>query len=222
MFDRIAPRYDWANRVLSFGVDRSWRRTAVRAAGIQAGHKVLDVATGTADLALALEAKTGTTGRVVGLDFSRNMLQEGARKVQALKRSVPLVEGDALHLPFPDDAFDSATIAFGIRNVDDPQAGVTEMARVVRGGGRVVILEFGQPNRLIAGPYRFYSRHLMPRIGAAITGDKAAYEYLPETAARFPSGDAFAKIMQDTGRFQSIKARSLTGGIAYLYVGMVE
>ncbi len=222
MFDRIAPKYDRANKVLSFGVDRSWRRAAVRTAAVHRGDRVLDVATGTADLALALAAKTGDEGAVVGLDFSRPMLLEGRRKVQGSNRSVALLEGDALRLPFPDDTFDVATIAFGIRNVDDPEQGVQEMARTVRPGGRVVILEFGQPRTLMAGPYRFYSRHVMPRLGAALTGDRAAYEYLPDTAARFPSGDRFVQIMERTNRFEDVAVRALTGGIAYLYTGTVR
>lgn len=220
MFTRIAPDYDRANSVLSFGVHRGWRRTAVKAANIQTGAHCLDVATGTADLAIALARKSADEGRVVGLDFSRGMLIEAKKKLERRSEAVRLVQGDALRLPFPDEVFDVATIAFGIRNVDDPGRGVDEMARVVKPGGRVVVLEFGQPNGVMSAPYRFYSKHVMPRVGGLLTGDREAYEYLPETASRFPSGDAFAKIMQETGRLADIDWRTLTGGIAYLYVGI--
>ncbi len=219
MFSRIAPDYDRANSVLSFGVHRSWRRAAVKAANIAQGGHCLDVATGTGDLAIALQRKTGNESRVVGLDFSRAMLLEGQRKIIDLDGRVTLIQGDALRLPFADERFDVATIAFGIRNVDDPRRGVEEMARVVKKGGRVVVLEFGQPTGFMSAPYRFYSKHVMPRVGALLTGDRDAYEYLPETAARFPSGDAFGEIMRETGRFREVQWRRLTGGIAYLYVG---
>lgn len=220
MFSRIAPDYDRANSVLSFGVHRSWRRAAVKAAKVPRGGHCLDVATGTGDLAIALQRKTGNEGSVAGLDFSRPMLVEGQRKLVDLNEPVTLIQGDALRLPFADQRFDVATIAFGIRNVDDPRRGVEEMARVVKDGGRVVVLEFGQPTGVMSAPYRFYSRHVMPRVGGLLTGDRDAYEYLPETAARFPSGDAFGKIMQETGRFSDVQWRTLTGGIAYLYVGV--
>jgi demethylmenaquinone methyltransferase / 2-methoxy-6-polyprenyl-1,4-benzoquinol methylase len=221
MFAAIAKDYDKANRILSFGVDKAWRRAAVRAARIRQGDACLDVATGTGDLALALARRTGAKGRVVGLDFCRPMLVEAQHKAEERGASLDLVWGDALNLPFANDAFDVATIAFGVRNVDDPARCVAEMARTVRPDGRVLVLEFGQPRGIMSAPYRIYSKHVMPRLGAAITGDRAAYEYLPETASRFPSGEAFAAIMRDTGAFRVVRARSMTGGIAWLYVGTV-
>ncbi|MGB0652430.1 MAG: bifunctional demethylmenaquinone methyltransferase/2-methoxy-6-polyprenyl-1,4-benzoquinol methylase UbiE [Thermoplasmatota archaeon] len=221
MFAGIAPKYDRANAILSLGVDSGWRRKAVKAAAIGPGSRVLDVATGTGDLAFAFKKRVGAEGTVVGSDFCQPMLDVAVEK--ATRRGVELAfeQGDAMALPYPDDGFDAASIAFGIRNVDEPAKAVAEMARVVRPGGRVVVLEFGQPKGPISWPYRIYSKHVMPRIGALVTGDRAAYEYLPETAAAFPCGDAFAQIMRDAADFTDIQVRPLTGGIAWLYTGTV-
>lgn len=221
MFSGLAADYDRANHVLSFGVDFWWRRQAVRESAAAAGDRVLDVACGTGDLAAAFHDQVGRPGRVVGVDFSRPMVHRARTKAQGASPAPSYVAGDALHLPFADHAFDIASIGFGIRNVDDPAACLVEMARVVRPDGVVVVLEFGQPDGLLARPYAWYSRHVLPRVGAWLTGDRGAYEYLQETAASFPCGDDFVRLMDGTGRFAHVEGRPLTGGIAYVYRGVV-
>ncbi len=221
MFSDIAPKYDRANDVLSFGVARGWRRKAVKRSGIGPGGRVLDVATGTGDLAFAFKHVVGDSGSVTGLDFSEGMLKVAEAKRDRRGLDVEFLQGDALDLPFDAGSFDVASIAFGIRNVDDPGRGVAQMARVVGSGGRVVVLEFGQPRGVLGVSYRWYSRYIMPRIGGLLTGNRAAYEYLPRTAAEFPAGDAFVALMRDAADFEQIEAWPLTGGVAWLYVGTV-
>lgn len=222
MFDDIAPKYDRTNTVLSLGLHRGWRRAAVRRARIQAGQKVLDIATGTGDLAFAFRRKGAD---VVALDFSEEMLRQARRK-QAGHRNAPespavrFLRGDAMALPFPDDHFDVASISFGIRNVDEPEHALAEMARVVRPGGRVVVLEFGKPNLLMRGPYKLYSK-IMPWIGTRLTGNREAYEYLPKTVANFPSGRPFVDLMHSAAEFSTVTARPMSGGVAWLYVAIV-
>jgi demethylmenaquinone methyltransferase / 2-methoxy-6-polyprenyl-1,4-benzoquinol methylase len=223
MFSSIAPRYDVTNVVLSLGVDRLWRRVAVRESGAEAGARILDCATGTGDLALALRRRVGPTGSVVGMDFCAAMLGPAREKARrAGLEDVRFEEGDALALRYPAASFDVATIAFGIRNVDDPVRCLKEMARVVRPGGRVVVLEFGQPTGLWGALYRLYSRRLMPSVGGLLTGNRAAYAYLPRTAAAFPAGERFLGLMDQAGAFSARRSVSLSGGIAFVYVGEVR
>jgi len=221
MFSAIAPRYDVANEVLSLGVHRRWRARAVKHSGAQPGHAVLDCATGTGDLAFAFKRAVGPAGRVVGTDFCQEMLAEAPRKAARMGLDVKFEVADALDLPYPDGLFDVASIAFGIRNVDDPVRCLRQMARVVRPGGRVVVLEFGQPGGLFGVLFRFYSRTVMPAVGALLTGQRAAYEYLPRTAAAFPAGDGFLSLMDEAGAFSARAAHPLTFGVAYAYVGTV-
>lgn len=221
MFSRIAPRYDLANQVLSLGTHRLWRRAAVRASGAKAGDAVLDCATGTGDLALAFKRAVGPTGRVLGTDFCADMLRTAPAKARAAGLEVQFEVADAMRLPYPARTFEVASVAFGIRNVDDPAVALGELARVVRPGGRVVVLEFGQPGGPFGALYRFYSRAVMPAVGGLLTGDRAAYEYLPKTAAAFPAGDRFLALMDQTGAFASRTARPVTFGTAWIYVGVV-
>jgi demethylmenaquinone methyltransferase / 2-methoxy-6-polyprenyl-1,4-benzoquinol methylase len=217
MFGTIAGRYDRANTVLSAGVHHLWRRTAVRWSGAKDGDAVLDCATGTGDLAIAFKNAVGS-GRVVGTDFTPEMIELARQK----SADVTFEVADVTALPFEDDTFDIASISFGIRNVGDPAKGIAEMARVVRPGGRVIVLEFGQPsNRVIGSMYDAYRRHFMPRLGGAVTGERGAYEYLESSAARFPCGDEFVALMGGAVRFASIDFRPLTFGVAYLYRGIV-
>jgi demethylmenaquinone methyltransferase/2-methoxy-6-polyprenyl-1,4-benzoquinol methylase len=221
MFATIAPKYDRANRVLSLGIDQSWRRKAVKASKAAQGSQVLDLATGTGDLAFRFEKKVRPAGQVTGTDFCEPMLVVARTKAAKRRSTTTFDVADAMDLPFPDSAFDIASIAFGIRNVDDPVKALREMRRVVRPGGRVVVLEFGQPTGLWGGMYRIYARRVMPLLGGWITGQRGAYEYLPRTAAAFPAGDRFLALMDQAGGWSSRTARPLTGGVAYLYVGVV-
>jgi demethylmenaquinone methyltransferase/2-methoxy-6-polyprenyl-1,4-benzoquinol methylase len=221
MFASIAPRYDAANEVLSLGAHRSWRRAAVRLARVRPGDRVLDCATGTGDLAIAMKRAAGPAGEVVGTDFCAPMLASAPAKAARAGVHVTFEVADALSLPYGDGSFDVASIAFGIRNVDDPVRCLREMARVVRPGGRVVVLEFGQPRGVFGAIFRAYSRVVMPAVGGLLTGNRAAYEYLPRTAAAFPAGDRFLALMDDARCFSSREAHPLWAGTAYVYVGTV-
>jgi demethylmenaquinone methyltransferase / 2-methoxy-6-polyprenyl-1,4-benzoquinol methylase len=220
MFASIAPKYDAANDLLSMGVHQSWRRAAVKAADLQPGQRVLDCATGTGDLALALARAVGDTGEVIATDFCAPMLKPAPAKAAKAGLRIQFSVADALALPFPEGHFDAATIAFGIRNVDDPVRCLREMARVVKPGGRVVVLEFGQPRGAFGALFKLYSRSVMPLVGGLVTGNRAAYEYLPRTAAAFPAGAQFLALMDDAQSFQSRTARSLTFGTAFVYRGV--
>jgi demethylmenaquinone methyltransferase/2-methoxy-6-polyprenyl-1,4-benzoquinol methylase len=222
MFASIARRYDKGNQVLSLGLHHAWRRATVKASGAKPGDKVLDCATGTGDLAFAFQRAVGRQGRVLGTDFCAEMLEIARVKAEQEGLPTQFEEADTLRLPYADGAFDVASIAFGIRNVDEPGLGVSEMARVVRPGGTVAVLEFGQPGGVLFGPfYRFYSAHVIPRIGGWLTGKRQAYEYLHRTSSEFPSGPAFVALMENTERFSSVRGHRLMGGIAHVYVGTV-
>lgn len=215
MFASIAKRYDRANDILSAGVHHRWRTRAVRWSGARDGDSVLDCATGTGDLAIAFKKAVGG-GRVVGTDFVPEMLEIARTKANDITFEV----ADVTKLPYAGAAFDISSIAFGIRNVSDPGRGIAELARVVKSGGRVMILEFGQPrNRAFGAFYNFYRRRILPHIGGAVTGRRQAYEYLESSAARFPCGEEFAQLMRASGSFRSVEWRPLTFGIAYLYKG---
>lgn len=222
MFSSIATRYDVTNEVLSLGIHRLWRRKAVRLSGAKPGDAVLDCATGTGDLALAFKRQVGEAGRVMGTDFCKEMLDSAPAKAEREGLRVEFQVADAMALPFADNSFDVASIAFGIRNVDDPVKCLSEMARVVRPGGRVVVLEFGQPTGFFGALFRFYSKIVMPRVGGLLTGNRAAYEYLPRTSAAFPAGDRFLALMEQSGGYKERVAHPLTFGTSYVYVGTVR
>jgi demethylmenaquinone methyltransferase / 2-methoxy-6-polyprenyl-1,4-benzoquinol methylase len=222
MFSAIAPRYDAANDALSFGLHRLWRKAAVRLSEASPGQSVLDCATGTGDLALAFKRAVGPGGKVIGTDFCAEMLQSAPAKARAAGLEIEFEVADALALPYPDRTFDIASIAFGIRNVDDPSACLAELARVVKPGGRVVVLEFGQPTGAFGALFRLYARWLMPLVGQLFTGHRAAYEYLPRTAAAFPSGARFVELMAATDRFETRTATPLMFGTAFVYAGKVR
>ena len=186
MFSDIAASYDRANSILSFGIHHLWRKATVAASGVRKGSSVLDCATGTGDLALAFKRTVGATGRVVGTDFNADMLSYAPGKAQRKGLDVEFEVADAMHLPYADATFDAASISFGIRNVDVPRVALADMARVVKPGGKVVVLEFGQPRGIMGMLYGAYSRYVIPFIGGLVTGNRQAYEYLPTTAAAFP------------------------------------
>ena len=220
MFDSIAPRYDLLNRILSGGIDQRWRRIVMKEILEVGPGRVLDVATGTADLAL-MAARMGVP-KVVGVDISNEMLEVGRRKVEKGKLSdrVDLQNGDAEKLPFSDRQFDAATVAFGVRNFEDLGEGLRQIHRVLRPGGKLVVLEFSRPKAFpIKQLYAFYGRFILPSIGKMISGDSGAYTYLPESIAVFPEGEAFLGWMKKAG-FEQRRARRLTFGIASMYVGV--
>jgi demethylmenaquinone methyltransferase/2-methoxy-6-polyprenyl-1,4-benzoquinol methylase len=220
MFASIAGRYDVANEVLSLGVHKGWRRAAVRISEAATGQRVLDCATGTGDLALEFKRAVGPAGEVIGTDFCAEMLRSAPDKAAKAGLDVRFAVADALSLPYADARFDIASIAFGIRNVDDPVACLREMARVVKPGGSVIVLEFGQPRGPFGALFRAYSRGVMPVLGGLLTGNRAAYEYLPRTAAAFPAGDRFLSLMNEAGVFRRCEAHPLTFATAYVYKGV--
>ncbi|MEZ5965308.1 MAG: ubiquinone/menaquinone biosynthesis methyltransferase [Planctomycetota bacterium] len=217
LFAAIARRYDLANDVLSGGTHRLWRRRLVRRVGIARGVSALDVCCGTGDLARAMR-RAGA--KVIGVDFCQEMVALAARK--AGPDTGAYAVGDALQLPFPDAAFDVATVAFGIRNVADPVVGLREMARVCRPGGRVVVLEFCRPRApVFASVYGLYFRRILPRLGALVSGDRqGAYRYLQETVDAFPERDAFLRLMRAAG-LENPRYEVLSLGIASIYQGEV-
>jgi demethylmenaquinone methyltransferase/2-methoxy-6-polyprenyl-1,4-benzoquinol methylase len=222
MFDAIAPRYDLLNHLLSAGIDKRWRTTAIRSLGLTGRETVIDVATGTADVALeARRAGAHGAARVLGVDFAGAMLALGLRKVAAAGESgaVRLVRGDAMRLPVPTSCADALTIAFGIRNVERPEIACREMARVLKPGGRLAILEFGVPRVPgVNALYLWYFRRVLPMIGKMISGHTGAYTYLPASVGTFPPPAEFMAVLRHAG-FVDVKAVPLTLGIVYLYVG---
>ena len=221
MFSRVAPNYDAINDATSLGLHRLWRRSVVRHSGVRPGDAVLDCATGTGDLAMAFKRAVGGTGTVTGTDFNQDMLALARKKVSAAGLDIKLEVADVMRLPYGNATFDVASISFGIRNVDDPAAGIAELGRVVKPGGRVMVLEFGQPTGLFGVCYRPYARFVIPAVAQLLGGHRPDYEYLPRTAAAFPAGDRFVALMRATGRFSSCAASPLVWGVAYVYVGTV-
>jgi demethylmenaquinone methyltransferase/2-methoxy-6-polyprenyl-1,4-benzoquinol methylase len=222
MFADIADDYDRINSILSFGVHNAWRKKTVLESNAKPGDKVLDCATGTGDLAIEFKKAVGHEGEVVGTDFCQEMIEHAPAKADKENLVVTFEVADAMDLPYEDDSFDIASIAFGIRNVDDPLVCLKEMARVIKPGGRVVVLEFGQPKGAVRIPYEIYSKHVMPAIGGFISGNREAYTYLPETSAKFPAGEKFIDLMKEADVFSDQRAVKLTGGISYIYVGTVR
>ncbi|MBL0175188.1 MAG: ubiquinone/menaquinone biosynthesis methyltransferase [Ignavibacteria bacterium] len=222
MFAGIAGTYDRANSVLSMGVHHRWRTRTVRESGAVPGSAVLDCATGTGDLAIEYKLRVGVGGRVVGTDFCAEMLAFAPAKAAQRGLDIAWDVQDAMALTYPDDSFDVASIAFGIRNVDDPVQALRSMGRVVRPGGRVAVLEFGTPLWWMKPFFTFYSRVIIPLIGGLVSGRRDAYEYLTRTSAAFPTGDAFVALMRQAGVFDVCRVIPLTGGIAYLYIGTVR
>jgi demethylmenaquinone methyltransferase/2-methoxy-6-polyprenyl-1,4-benzoquinol methylase len=220
MFDAIAPNYDRLNHILSGGVDWWWRRCAVRALELTGRERVLDLCTGTGDLAIATVRARQGAREVVGIDFAGAMLAIGAAKVsrRGLAARVRFARGDAERIPLADASVDAATMAFGIRNVRDPERGCRECLRVLRPGGRLAILEFGTVTTPgLRSAYGWYLRHVLPRVGRVVSRHHEAYDYLPASMAEFPSGEAFVKILRRAG-FPEARAVPLTLGAVYLYV----
>jgi demethylmenaquinone methyltransferase/2-methoxy-6-polyprenyl-1,4-benzoquinol methylase len=222
MFGEIAPNYDRMNHLLSMNVDRYWRSWTVRNLAPVPGEPILDVCTGTGDLALAFHRATGGKSEIVAADFCREMLEIGCQKQERARigRELSFVEADAQNLPFEDDRFAIVSVAFGLRNVADTNRGLAEMARVCRPGGQVAVLEFSTPRwQPFRGMYLWYFKNILPRVGQWFArNSSSAYEYLPATVAAFPDGEALAERMRGVG-LKNVKFWPLTGGIATLYVG---
>ncbi len=223
MFDAIAPRYDVLNRVLSAGIDRGWRRRAIAALALSGRERVLDVCCGTADLALAARRAAPGARRIVGVDFSANMLAIGRDKVVRAGEAgaVALARGDAARLPVADRSVDAVTVAFGIRNVHDVPAACAELRRVLRPGGRLAILEFAMPSTPLLGAlYRWYFRSVLPRVGRLVSRHREAYSYLPASVGAFAPPAELVKILRQAG-FRDASAVPLTFGVVYLYTARV-
>ncbi|MDE6176872.1 MAG: bifunctional demethylmenaquinone methyltransferase/2-methoxy-6-polyprenyl-1,4-benzoquinol methylase UbiE [Paramuribaculum sp.] len=219
MFDNIAPAYDFMNRAMTFGIDKSWRRKAVGIVAASRPRDILDVATGTGDLAIAL-ADASPQANVVGIDLSEGMLQEGRRKVKArgLDNRIRLCAADCLSLPMADGSFDAVTVAYGVRNFENLRRGYAEMLRVLRPGGILCVLELSTPvNPLVKPFYGFYTGFIIPMAGRLIAGDRRAYSYLPESIAAVAQGSDMTALMESAG-FSDASFRRLTFGVCTLYI----
>ncbi|MBX7060793.1 MAG: bifunctional demethylmenaquinone methyltransferase/2-methoxy-6-polyprenyl-1,4-benzoquinol methylase UbiE [Pyrinomonadaceae bacterium] len=220
MFGGIASRYDLLNHLLSLNIDKGWRRKVakeLRPILDNADATVLDVACGTGDL--SLELASGAKASITGTDFCRPMLKFAKEKIDAANRTIPLVEADAMELPFPSESFDALTIAFGLRNLPNVENGLAELLRILRPKGKLVVLEFSQP--VIPGireAFNLYFTRILPRIGGLVSGSRCAYEYLPDSVRGFPPQKELAAMMQKIG-FSNVQYRNLTGGIAALHIG---
>jgi demethylmenaquinone methyltransferase/2-methoxy-6-polyprenyl-1,4-benzoquinol methylase len=222
MFDAVAWRYDLMNRLMTFGQVGRWHRLTAQLAGLERGGRALDCATGSGEIALALARIVGPGGEITGLDFTPSMLEIARAKAARRGLEIDWQAGDVLALPYESGHFDAATIGFGVRNLADPAGGLGEMARVVRAGGRVVVLETGlMKTRWLRGLQRWYMARIVPAVGRLVLGDAGPYRDLDLTTSRFPSGDEFLAMMRGTGALSEVRAHPLAGGAAYIYVGMV-
>ena len=220
MFDRIAGRYDFMNHFLSLGIDIQWRKKAVKMLKNKGIKNLLDIATGTGDLAIAMRA-TGATS-ITGVDISAGMLEVGKKKIKerGLDELIELQLGDSENLPFEDNSFDAVTVAFGVRNFENLEKGLSEINRVLRPGGTALVLEFSQPTKFpFKQIYQGYFKFILPAIGRVASKDKDAYDYLQRSVNAFPHGESFLKKMEGAG-FESNKNRPLTLGIASIYTGI--
>jgi len=221
-FNRVAPKYDFMNSLLSMGVQHVWKRAAIRMLGILPGDKVLDVCGGTGDLSILAARRTGAQGQVVIYDINRAMIEAGRHKIDPFSdlAHIAYVQGNAEQITFPDDTFDAAMVGFGIRNVTHLKRGFGEMHRVLKPGGKMLCLEFSRPaNVLFRALYDFYSFNIMPLLGALIAGSAESYACLPETIRMFPLPDELAAIFEDMG-FTRVRYRVMTNGIAVAHVGV--
>jgi len=221
MFAAIAKRYDLLNHLLSGNIDRRWRRLVaerLRAVLVESDALALDVACGTGDLALVLASAT-RGARVMGTDFCRPMLEIAAEKAHTRDLKIPFIESDALNLPFGDSTFDAVSIAFGLRNLANVEAGLGELLRVLKPGGRVAVLEFSKPIvPVLSLLFQLYFTRVLPRVGGLVSGSRIAYQYLPDSVSRFPDQKRLAGLMRDVG-FEEVEYQNLTFGIAALHSG---
>jgi demethylmenaquinone methyltransferase/2-methoxy-6-polyprenyl-1,4-benzoquinol methylase len=219
MFDSISPRYDLLNRLLSGGIDIYWRKKAIRKLAPAKPQFILDIATGTADL--AIEALSLNPQKIIGVDISEGMLSFGRKKLEkmGLQNKIELRKGDSEALLFDDNTFDAAMVSFGVRNFENLDKGLADICRVLKPGGMLMVLEFSQPTAFpIKQLYEFYSLHILPRIGKALSNDASAYDYLPESVKAFPYGETFLQHMRSAG-FSETQCEPLTFGICSIYTG---
>lgn len=218
MFDNIAPAYDFMNRAMTFGIDRLWRRKAIKMLSRNHPTSILDVATGTGDLAILLARKTDAS-KITGIDLSEGMIEIGRKKIKqaALDDKITLCQGDCLNLPMPDATFDAVTVAYGVRNFENLLAGYREMLRVIRPGGSITVIELATPVSPLVRPlYRLYTRWIIPALGRMVSKDVRAYSYLPESIAAVAQRDSMTSLMTKAG-FTDTKWRSLTFGTCIIY-----
>ena len=218
MFDNISTKYDFLNHFLSFGIDHIWRRKTINLIAQKNPTFILDVATGTGDLAFAAEKKINIE-KIIGLDISKGMLEVGREKIKkkSLQGKLEFIQGDSENLPFKNDFFDAVMVSFGVRNFEDLNKGLKEIKRVLKPGGGIYILEFSKPRKFpIKQLFSFYSKLILPSLGSLISKDKSAYHYLPASVDAFPEGEDFIKKLQKVG-FSSLSLRPLSGGISTLY-----
>jgi demethylmenaquinone methyltransferase/2-methoxy-6-polyprenyl-1,4-benzoquinol methylase len=220
MFDSIAPKYDFLNRLLSMRQDTFWRSQTVKAAKLKKGSRVLDVACGTCDVALEVSDRLMGQAKIIGLDFSYGMLHLGKRKLQKKeKKNIDLLNGDALCLPLKPNNFDAVFIAFGIRNIMDRQRAITEFLNVLKPGGRLAVLELSTPEKgWLKWLYLLYFQKILPIIGSFFSKDNNAYTYLPESVLKFPTAIEFSKLMTRSG-FKGVRYKQMTLGIVTLFIG---
>lgn len=219
MFNNISKRYDFLNHLLSLGIDKSWRKKAVRLLKPAHPKQILDIATGTGDFAIALLKLNPE--KVIGIDISEGMLEKGKEKIakKGLESKISLQLGDSEQLPFEDNTFDALTVGFGVRNFENLEKGLEDMLRVLNKSGIAAILEFSKPKKFpMKQSFAFYSKFIIPSVGKMVSKDSAAYTYLPDSVAAFPEGNDFLDIMKKVG-YQSVSAHPLTGGIATIYIG---
>jgi len=217
MFDSISHRYDFLNHFLSLGIDKGWRKKAIKSLHELSPKVMLDVATGTGDF--AIQALSLKPEKIIGVDISEGMLEVGRKKLRdrKLDHRIELLYGDSENLPFEENKFDAVTVAFGVRNFENLERGLKEIFRVVKPGGMVVVLEFSQPRTFpFKQLYSFYFKFILPKIGRIVSSDKAAYTYLPESVAAFPDGDKFLSILGSVG-FKKMQCQLLTFGISSIY-----
>ena len=220
MFDNISGRYDFLNHLLSLGIDIHWRKKAIRELKEIQPKLILDVATGTGDF--AIQALDLQPDKVIGIDISKGMLEVGRKKMKErqLDQKIELISGDSENLPFEENKFDAVIVAFGVRNFENLEKGLAEIFRVVKPGGKVVILEFSKPSHFpFKQLYNFYFKFVLPKIGRLISQDQAAYTYLPESVQAFPDGNNFLKILSGIG-YKNAACKPLTFGISSLYTGI--
>lgn len=223
LFDDIAPDYDKLNHILSLDIDKSWRSKAIREiVERDTPLNILDVASGTGDFAIGTARKAADGSHITGIDLSEGMLKIGREKVakEGLSDMISMQEGDCEALPFPDGTFDRVTVAFGVRNFEHLETGLSEMLRVLKPGGKLVILELSVPsNPLLLALYKLYFLHILPAIGGKVSGNKGAYRYLPVSVLHFPKPEAFMKMMSGCG-YSEVRHRAFTFGICRMYIGI--